>query len=213
VADGASARLDTFVDSAFAFSLTLMVVGTGAASVDGDLLQTAVASIPSFAIGFAIVALFWWAHVSWRALRGPGDWRSMLLSLALIFVVLIYIVPLRAMASSFAGFLAGNRDNFAGSIATLFTVYGLGFVAMSLITAMLFRDAMRNETLDAAGRRHALGSAWIWTILAGTGALSTVMSLVPPLHYGAPFLYSTLPITIGIFAWRFDWDGDRTEEE
>lgn len=202
-----TSRTDNFTDAAFAFAVTLMVVGAGGSGVDGGTLESAVAAIPSFIIGFAIMAMFWWSHVRWRRLRGAGDWRSLLLTLLLIFTVLIYVVPLRAMAASFAAFLSGNLDGFRGSIRRLFTVYGIGFTAMSAITALLFRDALRRVDLPLPERREAIGQSCIWTILAATGVASTSLALTPALAQFAPLLYATLPFSIGIFAWRFDWAG------
>jgi uncharacterized membrane protein len=207
VADPANQRLDTFVDAAFAFAVTLMVVGGGGFSVDADTLANSVAAIPSFAIGFAIIAMFWHAQVRWRRLRGEGDWRSVLLVLLLTFVVLIYVTPLRAMATSFAAFLGGSGDGFRGSLAMLFTVYGVGFTTMSAVMALLFADALRNPALAPGLRREALGETWIWVILAATGIASTLIALIPsPVQFGAPFLYATLPVTIGLFVWRWGWD-------
>ena len=200
-------RLDNFTDAAFAFAVTLMVVGAGGSAADGETLRSAVVSIPSFAIGFAMLALFWFSHLQWRVLRGPGDGRSLLLTLLLVFVVLIYIVPLRSMALSFAAFIVGDMGAYRGSLSELFTVYGMGFTAMSAITALLFRDALRNETLSADQRREALGQMWIWVILTGTGVVSTVMAMIHGPHYFAPMVYATLPITIPVFARRWRWTG------
>lgn len=205
MADPATGRLDTFADAAFAFAVTLMVVGGGGMAVDADLLRNSVASIPAFAIAFAMIAMFWHAHVRWRKLRGDSDWRATLLTLLLVFVVLIYVVPLRAMAASFAALLSGRADDFGGNLGMLFTVYGLGFTAMSVITGLLFRDASRSLCVAEGDRRAALGETWIWTILAGTGALSTLLALIPGAHYVAPFLYATLPVSIGLFSWRWKW--------
>lgn len=198
-------RIDNFTDAAFAFAVTLLVVGAGGAATDSDTLRKGVAAIPSFAIGFAIIALFWFSHVRWRALRGVGDTRSLVLTLLLVFVALVYIVPLRAMATSFASFLAGGGGAYQGSLGELFTVYGLGFTAMSLITALLFGDCLRNPALEQADRRSAIGQSWIWLILTVTGALSTIFAALPATQLYAPFLYATLPLTIGLFASRFRW--------
>ncbi|HEX8302059.1 hypothetical protein [Sphingomonas sp.] len=149
--------------------------------------------------------MFWFSHLQWRALRGPGDWRSLLLTLVLIFMVLVYIVPLRSMAVAFAAFLGGQPAVYRGSLSQLFTIYGMGFTAMSAITALLFRDALRNAALSPASRREAAGQAWIWLILGTTGAISTIMATIPGPHLFAPFLYATLPITIGVFSWRWRW--------
>lgn len=208
-----TSRTDNFTDAAFAFAVTLMVVGAGGSGVDGGTLESAVAAIPSFIIGFAIMAMFWWSHVRWRRLRGAGDWRSLLLTLLLIFTVLIYVVPLRAMATSFAAYLSGDPDGFRGSIGRLFTVYGMGFTAMSALTALLFRDALRRADLAMHERREAIGQSWIWTILAATGVVSTGFALTPALAQFAPLLYATLPFSIGIFVWRFDWAGTTGEAQ
>ena len=148
-----------------------------------------------------------------KASRGAGDGRSLLLTLLLIFTVLIYVVPLRAMAVSFAAYLSGNPDGFRGSVGRLFAVYGVGFTAMSALTALLFRDALRRVNLAMHERREAIGQSWIWTILAGTGVASTGLALVSALAQFAPLIYVTLPISIGIFAWRFDWTGTAGEAE
>lgn len=198
-------RADNFTDAAFAFAVSLMVVGAGGSAADSSTLESAVAAIPSFAIGFAIISLFWFSHLQWRVLRGSGDWRSLLLTLLLVFMVLVYIVPLRSMAVSFAAFLSGQGGAYRGSLGQLFTIYGMGFTAMSLITVLLFRDALRNEALTPEKRREAAGQSWIWVILAATGALSTVLAMIPGTHVFAPFLYATLPLTIGIFSWRWRW--------
>lgn len=201
-----SQRLDAFTDAAFAFAVTLMVVGAGGAPVDLATLQATIASLPSFAIGFAIIAMFWFAHVRWRTYRGTGDAWSVLLTLLLIFVVLIYVTPLRAMANAFAGYLMGRPDSFQGGIGALFTVYGLGFTAMALLTALLFRDALRNPALANGPRREVRGQLAIWLILAGTGAFSTMMAMNRDTASYSPFLYATLPVTIGIFSARWRWD-------
>jgi uncharacterized membrane protein len=206
VTDASTARVDAFTDAAFAFAVTLLVAGAGGGPADADPLGRAVASIPAFAIGFAIIAMFWLAHVGWRGLRGAGDWRSTALTLLLIFVTLIYIVPLRAMAASFADYLQGVPSAGTPAIGTLFLIYGVGFTAMSLVTALLYRDCLRNDALPAARQRVALGQVWIWAILAWTGVLSTLCAAFPPTRVLAPWLYATLPVTIGVFAWRWRWE-------
>ena len=185
----------------------MLVIGAGGGQVTSDLLGQTVTSIPSFAIGFAIIAMFWVAHLGWRRLRGTGDWRSLILTLLLVFVTLIYVVPLRGMATSLADYIRGTATGTARDISTLFVIYGIGFAAMALVTALLYRDALRNPALDLAGRRSALGQVWIWAILAWTGALSTILASFPATWLMAPWLYATLPLSIGLFAWNWDWDG------
>lgn len=202
-----TARLDAFTDAAFAFAVSLMVVGTGGAAPDYANLLVVIRTIPSFAIGFAIIAMFWIAHVRWRSFRGNGDWRSVLLTIFLVFAVLVYIHPLKAMAASFAAFLGGQENSYGTRLAEMFTIYGIGFTVMAGIVGALFADALRNPELSAADRNAVKGEGIIWTILVITGIVSTIMTLFPSVAKFAPTVYATLPVSIGIFVWRWDWDG------
>ncbi|HEX9963804.1 MAG TPA: TMEM175 family protein [Allosphingosinicella sp.] len=204
-------RLDNFTDAAFAFAVSLLVIGGAGAPADFNALVRALGDIPAFAFGFGIVVMFWYAHVRWRRLRGEGDWRALCLTLLLVFLVLIYIQPLRAMAAATSIFFTGQGGGFRGNVAGLFAVYGTGFVLMSLTVAALFADAWRNPELDRAGRAQAKGEVGIWLILAATGILSILLSLT---RFGAfaAFAYSTLPISIGLFTRRFEWTGATAEE-
>jgi hypothetical protein len=199
-----TSRLDNFTDAAFAFAVSLLVIGGAGAPVNFDQLTGALGDIPAFAFGFAVVAMFWAGHVRWRRLRGDGDWLSMLLTLLLIFLTLIYIQPLRGMAAAVGLWFTGKGGGFGGDIAGLFAVYGPGFVAMALTMAALFRDVGRKPGLGAQDRRVARGEKIIWLILAVTGIASILVSMTP---YGkwAAMLYATLPLSIGLFLWRFDW--------
>ena len=204
--DVTTQRLDAFADAAFAFAVSLMVVGAGAPAVDAKMLAASISAIPSFGIGFAIIVMFWHTHARWRALRGPGGMRATLLTLALIFVVLVYVTPLRAMAQSFAAFLGGRGGGFEGGLGRLFAIYGSGFVAMAALTALLFVDVAASADRVAAVRAQARGEAIIWGIAAVTGAISTLMSLQRATEFHAPWVYASLPLTIGLFAWRYRWN-------
>jgi uncharacterized membrane protein len=198
-------RLDAFTDAAFAFAVTLMVAGTGGMAPDYRQLEAAIAGAPSFAIAFAIIAMFWLAHVRARRMVGDGDWRFLLLTLALVFTVLLYVHPLGAMASSFAAFIAGRADDYDGRLGQMFALYGAGFILMSLLTAGLFAVARRNPLIDAQGHREAFGQVIIWLILGATGLVSTIMTFFRSTVPLAPMVYATLPISIGIFASRYRW--------
>lgn len=205
MADGFTRRLDAFADAAFAFAVSLIVVGNAGSAMDGNSLRSSVAAIPSFAIGFTLIAMFWATHARWRVIRGDGDWRSALLTLLLVFVVLIYVTPLRAMSTSLAAYIAGDLTAYRGNIAELFTIYGLGFVAMCVLTALLFRDALRNPELAGDDLQSARGQIWVWTILALTGAISVTLSMIPGAGIFAPWAYATLPVTIGLFSSLWKW--------
>jgi uncharacterized membrane protein len=203
-----TSRLDNFTDAAFAFAVTLMVIGGAGTPTDFGQLARALGDIPAFAFGFALITLFWFAHVSWRALRGEGDGLSTLLTLILVFLVLIYVQPLRAMTAALSIYFTGSGGGFGGSLGGLFAVYGVGFTAMALTVSALFHDALRNPGLDAAGRASAKGQRGIWLIQASTGIVSIIVSATP-LRAFAGWVYASLGITVPLFAARYDWTGTK----
>jgi len=196
-------RLDNFTDAAFAFAVTLLVIGGSEAPTNVAMLRAAVAEVPAFAIGFAVIAMFWSAHVRWRGIRGEGDWISAVLSILLVFLVLIYVQPLRAMARSLSTFLGGDGTPFSGDVGDLFLIYGAGFIAMAATMAALFAEAQRNRALDAEMRRALKGEVWIWVILVTTGLVSIAMTRFEAIDQFAPMVYATLPVSIGLFVWRW----------
>jgi hypothetical protein len=188
--------------------VTLLVAGSaGPEMISESGLATLAAGIPAIAIGFAIIAMFWNAHVRWRRYRENGGTLSLLLSLLLVFLVLIYVFPPRAMAGSLAVLASGRGQDFAGGLGTLFTFYGAEFVAMAGTTAALFADALSEA--PAGVRQPIKGEMPIWLILVATGIISTVLAAIGGLAaWFAPWLYPTLPLSIGICAVRWQRSGD-----
>ena len=203
-----TSRLDNFTDAAFAFAVSLLVIGGARAPDNFDALVGALGDIPAFAFGFAIMAMFWLGHVRWRKLRGEGDWLSVLLTLVLVFLTLVYVQPLRGMAAATGLWFTGQGQGFGGSLSGLFAVYGTGFVAMSLTMVGLWSEALRDRDLDAEGRSNAKGERGIWLIMALTGIVSILVSMT---RYGlfAAMIYATLPLSIFWFTSRHDWEGKR----
>jgi uncharacterized membrane protein len=205
-------RLDNFTDAAFAFAVSLMVIGGAGAPENFDALVGALGDLPAFAFGFAVMTMFWMSHVRWRKIRGEGDWLSTLLTLVLIFLTLVYVQPLRAMASATGLWFTGQGRMFGGSLAGLFAVYGTGFVAMSLTMAALWTEPLRDAGLTQESRGNAHGERGIWLILTVTGLVSVLLSQT---RYGvwAAMVYATLPLTIGMFTWRHNWTGEKQSAE
>ena len=60
-----SSRLDTFVDAAFAFVLTLLVISFDEIPSSYPEMLEAVKRIPGFAASFAVLMMFWLQHRLW----------------------------------------------------------------------------------------------------------------------------------------------------
>lgn len=182
-------RLDTFIDAAFAFVLTLLVISFDQIPTDYAEMLAAVKRIPAFAMSFAVLMIFWLQHRRWSRRYGLENFRSVLLSLALIFVVLVYVYPLRTifegMFSSFSGgYLSSSfRIETYEELRGIFIFYSVGFFAMSLLLSLLFHTAMRSSTslaLNQVEQRRTKISMHAWALIAGFGLLSILLALVLP---------------------------------
>lgn len=200
----AAKRLDAFVDAAFAFAVTLLVIGGGAVPARYGDLEQAMRYAPAFAVGFAFLAMFWHGHVRWRGYRSRGGALPVLLSLFLVFLVLVYVYPLRLMSISLVEFITRDIQTVRTQreVANLFTLYGAGFMAMAGAMAALFANSLANQT-DRAARSGVVGEIVIWSILAASGLISASLSRVSPML--APWVYSLIPVAIMFFVRRHDW--------
>ena len=181
--DPATSRLDNFVDAAFAFALTMLVVAGAEPTFGYPELLDALRRIPAFAVGFALIGLFWFAHVSWRRAGGQNDGLSIMLSLALVLAVLVYVYPMRLMTAAFVGFLTSGQVPAGISKQGLFTIYGLGFAAMAGLVWGLFAHARRSAQL-AKGYDAAPA---IWGLLASAELIGIARS-VPGTMLLAPWV-------------------------
>lgn len=189
-------RLETFVDAAFAFSLTLLVIFTSDLPQSAAELREALRKVPTFAACFAMLMMFWAAHNRWGRRTGLEDARATLLSLAFVLVVMVYVYPLRMVVSSFlslltAGWLPGELRLAPGSLMrdlqTTFLVYSLGFGLLAWLLWRMNAYALRRApTLELdANERHLLrtesGSHAILATVAGTSvAVSLLMYAFGP---------------------------------
>lgn len=192
-AERAAGRLDNFVDGAFAFALTLLVIAESSGGFGYGQLVEAVWRIPAFAAGFALIANFWFAHVSWRRAGGGSDTGAVLISLALVFCVLVYVQPVRVMTGTLTQLLTGGPVPRGFSLSGLFTLYGIGFAAMSALTAALYAHAIRRGEIGGDARDGAVA----WSVVAGAGLLSVALAQLPmPWVIASPWSYALLPIAV-----------------
>jgi uncharacterized membrane protein len=207
-------RLDMFVDGAFAFTLTLLVIGRDAVPVSAQELLHMLGGIPAFAASFSMMAFFWHGHVRWRRHSLRADGRGLLLSLLLVFFALIFVYPLHMMFSSlFSAIDPGGRpDGFAlsemGNLRALYVCYGVAFTCMAGTLALLFRHAARVAQREARSPLQARLEQLSWTVPTVLGLLSALLALAlpvsaPPLLWSLPGWLYALMFLIGPLTSRF----------
>lgn len=200
-----ASRVDAFVDAAFAFSMTLLVVAGGQIQTI-DALQTALMRVPAFAVGFALLALFWWSHHAFRRLYRSDDGASLLISLMIVFVIMIYVYPLRLLGESTAYFLSGRTlpaSDLVRSVSdmqVLYVVYGAGFMVLSFLYILLYRLAAKRAP-EPENRRMGALHAGTWFICALVGGISVGLALWLPItnpwSAGFPGMaYMLIPVLI-----------------
>jgi uncharacterized membrane protein len=182
-------RLDTFVDAAFAFVLTLLVISFDDIPSNIPEMLAAVKRIPGFAASFAILMMFWLQHRKWSRRYGLENPRTILHSLVLIFVMLVYVYPLRMVFEGMFSNLTGGYLSTSYQIESydelrlMLVFYSAGFLAMSLLVSQLYRLALHSSTslgLNSIERRKTRIEMHAWMLSASFGLVSILLALKLP---------------------------------
>lgn len=206
----ATTRLEAFVDAAFAFAVTLLVISLDAIPESIPAMLEALKGVPAFLASFAQIMMFWAAHATWSRRFGLDDTRSAGLSLLLVFLVLVYVYPLKIMFGSFFAWISGGWLPPVAAIGTLrdlqlmFVMYGIAFGTLSLALAELNRHVLRariEPPLDASERGMVKAEVARWLYSAAIAGASILLALGLPERrpnwmYGLPgMVYGLLAFT------------------
>lgn len=187
---GGATRLEAFVDAAFAFAVTLLVISADRVPDSVRSLVLALKQIPAFAAGFALLTLFWYAHVRWSRHYRLDGMLATLLSLLLVFLVLVYVFPLRLLLGTFFAWISGGwlpmpLSDVAGAaqIAFVFVFYGMAFASMSACMGGLYLLAWRRRrplALDHEKAAEAMGEVVAYGYFCAIGVLSALVAIALP---------------------------------
>ncbi|MEO6690446.1 MAG: TMEM175 family protein [Dokdonella sp.] len=192
-------RIDAFVDAAFAFAVTLLIVSVGhVPSTVPDLIQ-AMRGVPAFSASFLLLARFWLSHRQWSRCYGLEDGHSVRLSLALVFVVLIYVYPLRMVANMTLAMLSGGalaeqsiEIHTLADLRSLYVAFASGYGAVVIIFTLLYRHALACADalqLTASERVRTRSTAERYLTLAGVALLSLTLALLLPAGHASMLIY------------------------
>ena len=167
-------RAEAFFDAAFAFAITLMVISIDEIPDTVEKLVVALKSIPSFAASFLLIVLFWSGHAEWSRRYGLNDRYSQRVSLLMVFLVLIFIYPLRMVFGTFLSWISGGwfpaHLGFHGvqDVRVIFVVFALAFGSMGASMYLLYRHAWAKRAalgLDAVELLITSHVAQRWLLL------------------------------------------------
>jgi hypothetical protein len=180
-------RLETFVDAAFAFGVTLLVISVGTIPGSVPELLDALKHVPVFAACFLLLTMLWSGHEEWSRRYGIDNDRTTWLSLLFVFVMLVWVYPLRMVFSAAFEFFTGGwiRSGLPtptnSDLQNCFLIYGIGYASMSAILLQLNREALRSpvepplDPVEALETRRAVGS---YAIHVGVACISILLSFV-----------------------------------
>src|SRR6266576_6836945 len=131
-------RLETFIDAAFAFAISMLVIAAQQIPDDIASLLAAFKNVPTFICSIAVLSIFWRGHWLWSRRYGLEDSVSILISWSMIATILIFIYPLKAIFGAMWYLLSSGQVGHPFSLHTtesqarkLFTIYELGLTAIS----------------------------------------------------------------------------------
>jgi len=203
-------RLETFIDAAFAFALTMLVISIDSIPENINQLLAALKNVPAFGTSFALIMAYWRAHQVWSERYGLEDLPSVLLSSLLIFVIMVYVYPLKILFGAMfhaltdgwltSRFVMDSYEDFRN----LLVAYGIGFCVLNLSVAALYwrawhiRSRLALNSLECYLTRSEIIS---WVIISSFGICSVVLACLLENEWtqAAAWMYWLLMIVIPIY--------------
>jgi hypothetical protein len=206
-------RLETFIDAAFAFGISMLVIAAQQIPDDIEKMLAAFKKVPTFICSIAVLGIFWWGHWLWSRRFGLEDGASIVISWSMIVTILIFIYPLKAIFGAMWYLLSngGLGQPFSlhtteAQARTIFAIYALGLIAISAeilllnLRAWQLREPLR---LNAREQLMTRGELTGWSIPVSFGIVSLVFSFTLPIEQigWCGWVYFLMAIALRAQAW------------
>lgn len=200
-------RIEVFSDAAFAFAVTMLVISLSAIPGNFSELIVAIKGVPAFAASFSIIMVYWISHRRWSRRFGLDDGVSTFLTLSLVFIILVYVYPLKLMMNltfyaMSGGWLPSEFEiTNATEVAGLIVFYGVGFCLIALTQLGLYiRVVSQAKDLCLSQLELLLikEEQIIWFVQAVAGLLAASVAAIfyNSIGHMAGFVFCLLPIAI-----------------
>ncbi|VXD17746.1 TMEM175 family protein [Marinoscillum sp. 108] len=148
-------RVEAFTDAAFALGITLIVLSTSAPNTFEELWLSMRDVVP-FGLCVILVMVIWYQHYIFFLRYGLQDSRIITLNTFLIFLILIYVYPLKflfkILFDLYVGLFTSDREIFQHLFTsvikledtpTLMMLYGLGAACIFFTISLMYRHALK----------------------------------------------------------------------
>jgi uncharacterized membrane protein len=179
-----ASRVEGLSDIVFGFAIALLVVSLDVPR-DFDAFAATMKQFFLFAMSFALIVFIWWRQYRWFRRYALDDGVSLLLNSMLLFVVLMYVYPLKYLLKVFGWFLGLVPQSEApnvtfGQMPTLMLVFSLCYFSIFLVFALLYWHAWRRREelqLDEIERIQTKGAIIEDLGMATVAGLSVILAL------------------------------------
>jgi uncharacterized membrane protein len=189
-------RLENLADVVFGFSLTLLVVALEVPVTSGDLF-TVMRGFFGFAICFTILLYLWSTHYLFFRRYGLNDTLTLILNAVLLFLVLLYVYPLKFLFSYLTDLVwyhfspldeASRQELKARLVNTMspadakfvMVLYSAGYLGVAIVFILLHANAWRRRAmleLDATEELLTRATMIAHAINGGVAAVSIAVAL------------------------------------
>jgi uncharacterized membrane protein len=196
-------RLEGISDAVFGFSITLIVVSLDVPKTFDDLVVS-LSNVGGFAFSFLTLIGIWFVHYRFFRRYGLEDGWTAILNTLLLFIVLLYIYPLKFLYTLAWHSVIGPMPTDPPMIRIeqvpqLFFVYGVGYVAIYAIFSLMHYNAYRQRIKLALTPIEVLNTIDFVVgniVTGGVGLLSIAIAAFagPDQVQWAGWIYATIPL-------------------
>jgi uncharacterized membrane protein len=183
-------RLEALSDAVFGFAITLLVVSLEVPRTATALFEVMRGTVV-FALCFALLFLVWYNQYRFFRRYGLDDTVTIVLNAILLFVIVFFVYPLRFVFAIVVEMIRGNRpwqETHDGvqvlalsQWPMLMTVFGLGYLAVFLLFALMHVNAYRLRDaleLSAMERYDTLDNVRESLLNVGIAVVSVLLALL-----------------------------------
>jgi uncharacterized membrane protein len=211
-------RIESLSDGVFAFAVTLLIVSTEVPKTFDEFILKLRDFVP-FAACFVQLMSVWYLHYTFYRRYNLQDMKSMVLTMTLLFLVLLYTYPLKFVYLSWWLSMISQQEvqtmfSSPEQIRQMFEIYALGFIAVFAIFVLMYDHAYRSRL------KLGLTELEIWDTLhvrremllfCEVGILSLILAMTLPVEivFLSAVSFSLLGVVTSIHG---GWSGKRRRE-